>query len=154
MYRPKVQGMEAVSITRWEGEIPSELLQVVEAQRKESCIVVVDLPVGKGRNQNKQGKLRTSVAVGCAYVPGPKGGESGNCLFVGSRAPVRQREVKKGCPARGTGVDWKRGPLVYCVEEPLAEQGVGTAKEVCGNHCVLGVQLPDEGHSIGDLVRA
>ena len=43
---------------------------------------------------------------------------------------------------------------MYCAEEPLAKQGVGTAKEVCGNHCVLGVHLPDEGHSIGDLVRA
>ena len=105
LYRPKVQGMEAVSIIRWEDEIPSELLQVVEAQRKESCIVAVNLPVGKGRSQNKQGKPRTSVAVGCAYVPGPEGGKSRDCLFVGSGSSVRQREVKEGGPAWGAGAD-------------------------------------------------
>ena len=114
----------------------------------------MNAPVGERYSQDEQGKLCTSIAVGCAHVSGPEGGILGDCPLIGSGASVWQREVEEGRPARGASVDGQWRPFVNSVKKPLTEQRASTAKEVCCNHGVLGVHFPDEGHLIGDLLRA
>ena len=56
-------------------------------------------------------------------------------------------------PSRGTVECGEGLPLLDGAQEARAKQRTGVAEEVCRDHGVLWVQLPDEGNGVKDLLR-